>query len=267
MCEALLMHTTYSFPFGEPVQLVAQQDRAPKRVFVLGVYASAVHAQWEDGSGKTRIRALAVASEPYIFWRGDGVEAVLNRIHVPSEVGTLLPATPALNGPSGLALDELFLHPLGLQRSDAWLCDLVPHSCLNPKQQAALEREYQPLMEQYDLPKVTLPPVPHQLADEKRRQEIQTELEASGANILILLGDEPVRWFLHQFDPRWRRLADFGQDDSGYVRLHEVRIGEKSYRVLPLVHPRQAAKLGTYSTAWHELHRHWVSQTAHLLTT
>jgi len=81
----------------------------------------------------------------------------------------------------------------------------------------------------------------------------------------ILLGEAPVRWFLHQFDSRWRRLADFGQDDSVYGRLHDIKIGEKSYRVLPLVHPRQAAKLGTHSTAWHELHRRWVSQFAHTL--
>lgn len=259
------MHTTFSFPFGEPVQLVVQQDRNLKRIFVLGVYASAVHARWVDMSGKTRIRALAVASEPYIFWRGDGVEAVLNRINIPPEVGKLLPAAPELNGPSGLALDELFLHPLGLQRNDAWLCDLVPHSCLNPKQKAALDREYHPLMEQYALPKVTLPPVPRQLADKQRMKEIQTEVEASGANILVLLGDEPVRWFLYQFDPHWRRLADFGQHDSVYGRLHNVKIGEKSYQVLPLAHPRQAAKLGSHSPVWHELHRRWISQVAYTL--
>ncbi len=30
------------FPFGQPIVPVAQQDRTPKKVFVLGVYASAV---------------------------------------------------------------------------------------------------------------------------------------------------------------------------------------------------------------------------------
>jgi len=259
------MHTTFAFPFGEPVQFVVQQDRTPKRIFVLGVYASAVHARWVDVRGKTRIRALAVASEPYIFWRGDGVESIVNRINVPPTVGKLLPAAPELNGPSGIALDELFLHPLGLQRSDAWLCDLVPHSCLNPKQQAALEREYHPLMDSYALPKVTLPTVPQLLADEKRRQEIQSELKVSGANTVVLLGDEPVRWFLHRFDSRWRRLADFGQDDSVYGKLHDGKIGEKLYQVLPLVHPRQAAKLGSHSPVWHELHRRWVSQASQIL--
>lgn len=37
----------YYYPFGEEVHCLAQQDRTPKKVFVLGVYASAVHARWE----------------------------------------------------------------------------------------------------------------------------------------------------------------------------------------------------------------------------
>lgn len=35
----------YYYPFGEEVHKVVQQDRSPKKVFVLGVYASAVHAR------------------------------------------------------------------------------------------------------------------------------------------------------------------------------------------------------------------------------
>jgi hypothetical protein len=34
-----------SFPFRRPVRKVSQKDRTQKKVFVLGVYASAVHAQ------------------------------------------------------------------------------------------------------------------------------------------------------------------------------------------------------------------------------
>lgn len=67
----------YTFPFGQKVKPVLQQDRAPKKVFILGVYASAVHARWVGEDGKTKIMALAVASEPYIFWRGNGVERIV----------------------------------------------------------------------------------------------------------------------------------------------------------------------------------------------
>lgn len=37
----------YFYPFGETVRRLVQQDRTPKHVFVLGVYASAVHARWK----------------------------------------------------------------------------------------------------------------------------------------------------------------------------------------------------------------------------
>ena len=59
-----VMREIGTFPFGEPVRIVAQEDRTPKRVFVLGVYASAVHARWVGVDGKGIIKALAVASEP-----------------------------------------------------------------------------------------------------------------------------------------------------------------------------------------------------------
>lgn len=54
----------YTFPFGQQVKKLIQEDRSPKSVFVLGVYASAVHARWIAPDGKTTVvTALAVASE------------------------------------------------------------------------------------------------------------------------------------------------------------------------------------------------------------
>ena len=35
---------TYLFPFGQKLHPLVQEDTSPKKVFVLGVYASAVHA-------------------------------------------------------------------------------------------------------------------------------------------------------------------------------------------------------------------------------
>ena len=43
------MKMTCFFPFGETVKRLVQEDRTPKKVFVLGVYASAVHARWSIG--------------------------------------------------------------------------------------------------------------------------------------------------------------------------------------------------------------------------
>ena len=42
------------YPFGSELQKVEQQDKSPKKVFVLGVYASAVHAKWKDINGKIK---------------------------------------------------------------------------------------------------------------------------------------------------------------------------------------------------------------------
>ena len=40
----------YLFPFGGELHPLMQEDRTEKKVFVLGVYASAVHARWmKDG--------------------------------------------------------------------------------------------------------------------------------------------------------------------------------------------------------------------------
>lgn len=126
------MISTWRFPFGEPVRKVVQADRGPKKVFVLGVYASAVHARWIGLNGKQMVAALAVASEPCIFWTGDGAEGIIEKIQIPGKLGKLVPANRRFNGPSGIALDEKILGPLDLERRDAWLCDLVPHSCVNP---------------------------------------------------------------------------------------------------------------------------------------
>ncbi len=251
-----------TFPFGEPVHDLAQLDRSPKRAFVLGVYASAVHARWIGANGEQKAAALAVASEPEIFWRGDGVEKILTRIPIPEEAGTLVPAASMYNGPSGIALDQRFIEPLGLTREDAWLCDLVPRSCMNSKQKKALDREYIPLMEPCHLPKPSIPIVPSQLADDQRRQDILEEIRESKADILILLGDKPIQWFLWHFDDRWKRLGDFGETEEDYGRLHKAKLDDINIEVLPLAHPRQVAALGTHSPKWFELHQHWVGEVA-----
>jgi hypothetical protein len=250
------------FPFGQPVEEVAQADRTQKRVFVLGVYASAVHARWVGADNKTIVNALAVASEPYIFWRGENSEAIIQRIVVPQKLGKLVPANRQFNGPSGVALDDFILKPLRLTRNEAWLCDLVPHSCVNPAQSKAIERAYSPLAKKYELPKPTVPPVPTALTDEKRRKAIWDEIQESGASTLILLGDKPIQWFLAHFDPRCKRLVDFMRDGQPYGKPYIAQINGKQMEVLPLAHPRQIAKLGQSSPIWYNHHQIWASTQA-----
>ena len=250
------------FPFGRPVLPVIQTDRTPKRIFVLGVYASAVHATWRGPDGRVRVRALAVASEPSIFWRGEGAADIIGSIEVPSQFGTLQPAAAQFNGPSGIALDDCFLGPIGIARSCAWLCDLVPYSCINPAQAAALAREYTPLVAE-GLPVPSVGEVPGVLATAARRAAILSELEASEAEVVVVLGDQPLRWFVSEFDAdRRRRLADFGTSKCEYGRLHRLHIGSRERLLLPVAHPRQVARLGTHSGTWAALHEAWTRDVA-----
>jgi len=242
------------FPFGQPVRHVAQQDRRPKKVFVLGVYASAVHARWVGPDGKDVVKALAVASEPCIFWRGEGAADIIQRVAIPAQLGQLVPADPQFNGPSGKALDDLFLKPLGFQRDDAWLCDLVPHSCVNPAQQAAIDRSYMTAAREHGLPLPSVPSVPSKLADDARREAILDELRQSQAPLLVLLGDQPIKWFLRAYDGRWSKLGHF----HPYGQRHQVRLDGLEVEVLALAHPRQVAKLGTSSKRWYEEHQRWI---------
>lgn len=252
-----------TFPFGQQVHQVVQEDRTHKRVFVLGVYASAVHAQWIDAKDKTKVKALAIASEPYIFWRGDKADEIIEDIDIPGSLGQLIPANQQYNGPSGITLDELILEPLGLSRSDVWLCDLIPHSCVNPNQRKAIINNYEPFIEEYNLPIPSVPEVPGQLTNDKRRAAILAELFESGASTLILLGDKPIQWFLKYYDHRWNRLSDFTQNADTYGRFRSTQIKRKKFNLLPLAHPRQIAQLGRSSTKWYEYHQTWIQQAAH----
>ena len=250
------MITKWVFPFGQPVRPVVQEDRGPKDVFVLGVYASAVHAHWVGLNGRTVVRALGVASEPYIFWRGENAAEIISRIAVPDAAGRLVPADSRLNGPSGQALDDQFLTPLNLTREKAWLCDLVPHSCKNTGQAAAIRDHYDPIENKLHLPSVTWPELPSQLASEERRLAIEAELMESGAQVIVTLGDQPLRWFARFYGAK-ARLSTYGKTAAEYGRLHQIRIGDRDLSLLPLVHPRQAGGLSGHTLEWKQIHAEW----------
>jgi len=245
------------YPFGSTLKKVEQQDKSPKKVFVLGVYASAVHAKWKDVDGKTKVNALAVASEPYIFWKGEDAKQIIDKINIPSELGKLVPADKRFNGPSGKVLDDLFLRPLEFRREDAWLCDLLPYSRLNENQQKAIETHYNPLIMEFNLPECTIPAFNGaELNNAARVKEIVVELEQSQADTIILLGDAPIKYFLSYF-VNCKKLSDFGDSPDDYGKTHKSKIAGKTYKIIPLVHPRQAGKLGKSNQYWGDLHQIW----------
>ena len=248
----------YQYPFGEYVRPLAQEDRSPKKVFVLGVYASAVHARWKKGNNII-CQAIAVASEPRIFWDGNPDEAreIISHIHIPEELGTLEPAGSHLNGPSAKVLDEHILAPLGFTRSDAWLCDCLPETRLNPSQAKVIRDRYNPLVEEYELNEVTIPKRPSSFCDEKRAEEIVDELMQSQAELLVLLGDIPIEQFLRRVsNVPYRTLQEY-VDRYGYGNSSVATIHKKHIRVLPLAHPRQIGALGAHSEKWHNAHIEW----------
>ncbi len=250
------------FPFGQKLKRVEQSDRTPKKVFVLGVYASAVHARWLDNDGKQKVSALAVASEPEIFWTGENAEEIISNIKIPAELGSLkVPKDPKLNGPSGRALDEKFLTPLGITRDEVWLCDLLPESRVNLAQRRALSKHYtQEVIQEFGLKPASIRDFDKkELNSGKRRKEILEEIELSKAETLILLGDLPIKWFLKFHIPKYSKLSDFGADDQTYGKEHELEINGKLYKVIPLCHPRQAARLGSTSLKWGMLHENWIN--------
>ncbi len=249
---------SYYYPFGEEVHAVIQQDRTPKKVFVLGVYASAVHARWKQGN-RIICQALAVASEPRIFWDGNQKEAadIISRINIPEELGYLEPAGSHLNGPSAKVLDEHILAPLGFTRKDAWLCDLLPETRLNPSQVKVLKGKYEPIRERYNLNAVTVPTRPVIFCDSKRCDEILEELEESQAELLVLLGDIPIKQFLNTVTKvNFSSLQEY-EELYGYGVYLDVIIKEKKFKVLPLAHPRQIGALGAHSEKWNQAHFKW----------
>ncbi len=254
----------YIFPFGQKLHPLVQEDQAPKKVFVLGVYASAVHAKWKKGD-KIISQALAVASEPRIFWDGDIDEAkeIISKIEIPREVGYLEPAGSHLNGPSAKVLDEAILKPLGFSRQDTWLCDMLPEARLNPNQIKVIKEKYDPLAEQYGLPIVTVPERPatsraDSFCDEKRCREILTEIESSQANMIVLLGDLPIKQFLYKVAQIEFDSLQGYVDRYGYGQPTDICINEKNYSVIPLAHPRQIGALGTHSEKWYMQHQEWM---------
>lgn len=257
------MTETFYFPFGQELKKVKQKDQTPKKIFVLGVYASAVHARWTDNNGKQKVSALAVASEPEIFWTGLNAEEIISKIEILEQLGRLtIPTNKMLNGPSGTALDSLFLEPLGFDRKNAWLCDLLPESRVNEKQRNAIDKHYSnDIIEKFGLTKATIPNFDKaELNLQTRRDEILEELENSKAENLILLGDLPINWFLRFHDKRFSRLAQFGETETTYGRQHEIKISSKVYNVIALCHPRQADRLGNSNAKWGNLHDYWMKE-------
>lgn len=257
------------FPFGAPLRKLTQQPPQPgarqKKVFVLGKYASAVHAR----IGKCP--ALAVASEPSIFWRGENAISYVPRVQEP--VGPLIPSGLHHNGPSGAALDKHYLTPIRsdrvnrrpLTRDDVWLCDLVPHALLNDGQVLAIERHYEPLRLGYpdlELPRVTLPTVRDwdKYCNARRLEQIEFELLKSECDYVITLGEHALKSLLWRNDRRHfphHKLSQHCATVATYGTWCDFDFRGKSMKALPLAHMRVTVLHKIEK--WAAVHAKWAS--------
>jgi hypothetical protein len=221
-----------------------------KEVFVLGVYASAVHARWTAMEDCLQRAGGGERAAHLLGWQRRRGLAYPQRHKNPEGVGELVLPMASLNGPSAKALDERILAPLGLTRQDAWLCDLLPESRLNPNQLKVIAERYNPLIERYGLNPVTVPPEDGIFCDDVRRKEITAEIHKSKAEMLILLGDMPIRQYLRHVEKvNFSNLREYTQR-YGYGAPLPVEIASRKLNLLPLAHPRQISQLGRSSISW-----------------
>lgn len=172
---------------------------------------------------------------------------------MPFMAGKLRPAHQKFNGPSGRALKEHYLEPLG--NPECWVTDLHPGYFLSQGNAAAIERHYKSLVEKLGLPEAELPSRPGVVKPgQDRLDELEQEFMESGASVVLTLGNEPIPVL---FEEGRDRLS---MDDYG--RLEERRfLGRHAVQALHLVHPRQATALGRSSKTWGRVHADWVQQT------
>lgn len=255
------MESFGTFPFGAKVHCVTQADRTPKKYFVLGGYASAVHACWLSTAGKIITKSLPVTNEPEILWSGDPIDAnaIINRINIPEPAGGLTFPGKWLNGGVGRLFNVEMLKPLGIFRPYVWIALLIPFTIANKSQRKALNR-YSRLANEFNLPPADLKPSNKKtyMIDQQRIDTILDELEQSKAEIIITLGDLPLHHFIRLFDPTKRNLDCF----EIYGKLHQININQKSYQLLPLYQPKVGENIGSYTTRWKNIHHEWLEYDA-----
>ena len=129
--------------------------------------------------------------------------------------------------------------------------------CLKRESTQVIKEKYNPKIEQYGLNPVTIPNRPTAFCDSKRCEEILSELKESQAELLVLLGDIPIKQFLGRVAHiDYSSLQEY-VDLFAYGNKSEVVINGQAINVLPLAHPRQIGALGSHSEKWNLAHIDW----------
>jgi hypothetical protein len=251
---------TPRFPFGSPLESRASSPSEPRRLFLLGAYPSALHVEWTPPAPFERVAALAVDNEPMPFWTGDDeaarIEAWAKKAAWSPEWGTVGPVG-ALNGSSGLWLDEKVLAPIAVTRAETWITDCLDTYRFSRGQERVVTSKFEPFAAKFGLPWKGVPltlrhPSEDEIFDEARElhlARLERELRAAAPQLVVTLGNAALRMFAKLVG---RSEPEKLVPDRNYGTTIEVSVGGKAASWLPLVHPGQRSK------EWQAIHAKWI---------
>jgi uracil-DNA glycosylase len=193
--------------------------------------------------------------ELHSFWDGTGVEERISELQgrVPKQLGQLEVPHGQFNGPSGRALDTLYLKPLGLKRTECWITDLHDTYYVSVGN-AKFLKKYEKLAAGIEgLTPVRFPQKPrlHKVPEE-RVESLKQEFCQAAPEWVITLGNDPINLI---FNGRVGQL-----ELTKYGVPFEAEVFGRRVKALCLCHPRQAAKLGRSSKRWFDAHQGWMKQ-------
>jgi hypothetical protein len=231
------------FPFGAPVLPRPPSASTKRRVFILGAYTSALHVAWRPPEGRP-IKAMAVDNEPEPFWNGEGEKKYIARWKEAvgfrdGEWGEVA-GVGALNGSSGLWVDDNVLVPLKAERSDACITDCLDTYYSSTAGAHRIADTYEPFATRMGLPSARLAPHPTEfniadLTDRPRRDVLLRQLSDAEPDIVVTLGNAALRVFramAGKMGDIWKLRAD-----SSYGAEVLVSFDDRRLVWLPLAHP------------------------------
>jgi hypothetical protein len=222
--------------------------------------------RWKSPDGAKTVNALPVDNEPTPFWTGENeaeeIEAWKQRrtfVWDPKVHGTVAPAGRRNNGSSGLTLDERYLRPLAIERSDAWITDCLDTYRMSEGVKAAIEDRFGPFASSAGLAEPRLESHPNEqaivreaLAEQARR--LTDELASARPETIVTLGNAARTVFARLVE---HQLPTRGLVPTGYGE--KVQLGEKiNASWYPLAHP---GVLNARNQKWTDAHEKWEKST------
>ena len=258
------------FPFGRPVSVCKASASGAKQFFILGAYPSALHIRWTlPDLGKLKlppdpanqIKAIAVENEPEPFWSGGENEKKLiadwkQAVGWKESWGKAEPAG-ALNGSSGVWVDDKVIKPICKNRASVWITDSLDTYRCSSALAKRIENTYKPFAERLSLPMANLlrHPSENEIVEEAREKQhdrLVRELSAASPEVIITLGNAAFRVLKELIVLVGTDLVGSALSDKAdaYGRKFKVRIGSRLAEWLPLAHPAAPKAYQTAHEAW-----------------